>query len=185
MSTPCQKPQPTFYQKNSLTDDPCLISSDTKQAGEPGQYRLQNYYDETPCGPMHSAADTALSQPITQFRDGYGHAGHSGCAIQADSAMRLGSVITNTKAPQQLCTRLHLTVPYMGRGIGDPCTESSIKEGVDTSMKRQCNTLAGIHLPHQYTPLVPCLSEEIQDPLHIVPEANRADWTRGGYPSRQ
>ena len=88
-------------------------------------------------------------------------------------------------APQQLCTRLHLSVPYMGRGIGDPCTESSIKEGVDTSSRRQCNTLAGIHLPHQYTPLVPCVGNEIQDPTHIVPEANRADWVRGGYPSRQ
>jgi hypothetical protein len=146
-----------FYHKSSLKDEECLISSDNAQTAQPGTYHLQNFYDSQ-CGPLNRATDMALAQPMTQFRDGYGPAGHNGCTIQADSELRLGSKITNTRAPQQLCTRLHLTVPYMGRGIGDPCTESSIKEGVDTSSKKQCNTLAGIHLPHQFTPLVPCLS---------------------------
>jgi hypothetical protein len=176
---------PAFHHKSSLKDEACLISSDSAQTVEPGSYRLQNFYDAERCGPLHRATDLALTLPLMQFRDGYGYAGRGGCAIQADSALRLGSVITNTRAPQQLCARLHLSVPYMGRGLGDPCTESSIQEGVDTSSKRQCNTLAGIHLPHQYTPLVPCLEQEIQNPKHIVPEANRSDWVRGGYPSRQ
>lgn len=150
----------------------------------PGMYRLQNYNDCV-CGPMHGAAKAALTQPITQFRDGYGHAGQGGCVIQTDSKLRLGGAITNDRGPQTLHERMHLSVPYMGRGIGDPCAESGLKEGIDTSSKRQCNTLAGVHVPHQYTPLVPCLRDEIQNPAHLVPETNRTDWIRGGYPSRQ
>lgn len=173
----------SFYTKSAMKDDSCLVLSDTQQTQQPGEYRLQNFF-EPQCG-THNAASFALAQPLVQFKDGYGHSGHSGCAIHSDSNLRHGSVLTANRAPQQLQTRLHLTVPYMGRGIGDPCTESGLKEGVSTSSKRQCNTLAEIHIGHQYTPLVDCLKHEIQNPVHILHEDNKSDWIRGGYPSRQ
>jgi len=174
----------SFYTKDRLKDDSCLVMSDTKQSIQPGQYQLQNYFDQK-CNIQNETATVAHSQPLLQYKDGYGHGGYSGCAIQADSSLKYGPLITNNKSPQQLCTRLHLTVPYMGRGLGDACTESGLKEGVSTSTRKQCNSLAGIYIDHQYTPLVNCLKTEIQNPVHIVPEDNHTDWIRGGYPSRQ
>ena len=73
----------------------------------------------------------------------------------------------------------------MGRGLGDPCHESALQEGVQTSERKQCNTLAEVHLPHQYIPMIGCLEGEVQNPVHIMHEDNQADWVRGGYPSRQ
>ena len=34
-------------------------------------------------------------------------------------------------------------------------------------------------------PMIQKLSEEVQDPIHIVPEDSKADWVRGGLPTRQ
>ena len=172
-----------YYHQNRFKNDACFVATDTAQSTMPGQYRLQNYYDCT-CMPRQSMS-LALNQPVTQFRDGYGYVGQRGCLVENDSAFRNGSELTNKKGPISLYERPYLTVPYMGRGVGDPCTESSLKEGITTQERKQCNTLAGIHLPHQYTPLVDCLASEIQDPVHIVPEVNSQDWIRGGYPSRQ
>ena len=172
-----------FYFKGGLYEDNCAISSDTLQSSKPGTYNLQNFY-ECGCEPTQPAT-IALNQPITQFKDGYGYIGQKGCLVNNDSTLRKGSEITHDKGPQQLFERPFLTVPYMGRGIGDPCTETGLKEGVDTGQKRQCNTLAGVSIHHHFTPLVKCLKNNIQDPKHIVPEVNREDWIRGGYPSRQ
>jgi hypothetical protein len=172
-----------FHHKGSLKEDECLISSDTRQSLQPGQYKLQNFY-ECGCLPQQPAT-VALSQPITQYRDGYGSVGQRGCLVNNDSKMRNGSQLTRDKGPQQLFERPFLTVPYMGRGLGDPCSEKSLKEGVATYQNKQCNTLAGVTISNHFTPLIDCIKNTIQDPIHIVPEANKEDWIRGGYPSRQ
>jgi hypothetical protein len=196
MSTPLARPHPKtncatlesgcaapYYHQNRFKNDACFVATDTAQSTLPGQYQLQNYYDCT-CMPRQSMS-VALNQPVTQFKDGYGYVGQRGCLVENDTAFRHGSELTNKKGAITLHERPYLTVPYMGRGVGNPCKESELQEGITTQERKQCNTLAGIHLPHQYTPLVDCLAKEIQDPKHIVPEANRDDWIRGGYPSRQ
>lgn len=180
--TSCRQQQP-FYRQARIGTDSCYVSSDSRQSALPGNYMLQNYY-ACDCG-TGAAESIALSQPQTQYRDGYGYVGQGGCKVNNDSSLRNGRQLTHDKAPQQLFERPYLTVPYMGRGVGDPCTENNLQEGEDTSQKRQCNNLAGVVIPHQFTPLVPCLQRNIQDPIHIVPEVNREDWIRGGYPSRQ
>lgn len=177
------KATPLFYQRDRLGEDACLVSSDTRQSTQPGQYMLRNHY-ACDCG-IERSQEIALSHPQMQFRDGYGAVGQRGCMVGSDTRLRNGIELTHDKAPQQLFERPYLSVPYMGRGVGDPCTENSLQEGEDTSQKRQCNTLAGVSLPHVFSPLVPCLRDTIQDPVHLVEEANREDWIRGGYPSRQ
>lgn len=175
-----------FNHQNRFQNDPCYRSTETNQSTQPGMYKLHNFYDcrSQPTQTM----DIALTQPLTQFKDGHGSVGQKGNLVDTWSSMRNGKdggVLTNTGGPQTLNERAFLTVPYMGRGIGDPCTELALKEGSETFERKSCNTLADIHLPHQYTPLVDCLRQEVQNPQHILPEDNQADWMRGGYPSRQ
>jgi hypothetical protein len=167
-------------------DDTCYKTVEEKQSQAPHEYRVRNFYD---CGTTpRQTMDIALGQPLTQFRDGHGHIGQNGGMVDQHSAFRngeKGATLTNMRCVQTLDTRLHLTVPFMGRGLGDPNTELALKEGVSTHTQRQCNSLAGVSIPHQFTPLVDCIAKEIQDPIHIMPEDNKKDWTRGGYPSRQ
>ena len=180
LKSTCELP---YYHQNRFKNDACFLTTDSIQSTSPGQYQLQNFYD---CDSMpRRSMAVALNQPLTQYKDGFGYIGQRGNLVDTDSAFKLGTELTNKKGPITLQERPYLTVPYMGRGVGDPRTESSLKEGVTTQEKRQCNTLAGIHLPQQYTPLVECLKKEVQDPIHIIPEMNSKDWIRGGYPSRQ
>lgn len=175
-----------FNHQNRFQNDPCFVSTETIQSTQPGKYRLVNFYDSG-CRPKKTM-DIALTQPLTQFKDGHGSVGQNGCLVDTWSSMRNGKeggVLTNTRGQQTLYERAYLTVPYMGRGIGDPCAELALQEGTGTFERKACNTLSDIHLPHQFTPLVDCLRQEIQNPQHILPEDNRQDWMRGGYPSRQ
>ncbi len=72
----------------------------------------------------------------------------------------------------------------MGRSAGNMVLESQLSPGEDTSVKKSCNTLSGITIPHLFTPLVPHLDYNIQNPEHIVQEVVDQGWVRGGANSR-
>jgi hypothetical protein len=127
--------------------------------------------------------DIAMNEPTITYRDGYGWTGKDGCNIDADSQMRNAPNLTNMRVIQQLYTRPYTTVPYMGRGTTDTELESIMQSGEDTSQKKQCNTLSGIYID-RFVPLVPCLQQNVQNPVHLVEEVARKDWVRGGVPSR-
>ena len=177
----------SFNGLSRLQEDPCKIQGNAAQSAMPGMHRLSNFY---PCGISVPKQTTsiAMDHPTMLFRDGYGSVGQKGKLADTHSSLRNGDKgvqLTNTGGRRQLAVRPIATVPYMGRGLGNTCMESSLKEGIDTTERRQCNTLAEIYLPHQYTPLIECLHGEVQNPVHILHEANQKDWVRGGYPSRQ
>ena len=60
-----------------------------------------------------------------------------------------------------------------------------IRSGEDTFQQKPCNALAGVTIDNFFTPMVPCLRREVQDPKHIIPEDSMKCWVRGGLPSRQ
>ena len=51
--------------------------------------------------------------------------------------------------------------------------------------QKPCNSLAGVSLGNYFTPMIPKLSQEVQDTEHIIPEDSLQSWPRGGLPSRQ
>ena len=71
----------------------------------------------------------------------------------------------------------------MGRGPGNMNLESQLTPGEDTSANA-LNTLSGISIPHYFTPLVPHLDYNVQNPVHIVEEVADDGWVRGGANSR-
>ena len=177
----------SFNGLSHLHEDPCKIQGNAAQSAMPGMHSLSNFYPCTTSVPKQTTS-IAMNHPTMLFRDGYGSVGQQGKLADTYSSFRngdKGEQLTNTGGRHQLAVRPIATVPYMGRGQGDTCMESSLKEGVDTGERRECNTLSEIYLPHQYTPLIECLHGEVQNPVHILHEANQKDWVRGGYPSRQ
>lgn len=173
-----------LYNQSRLGNDKCEISTDTKQSEYSGKYMTSNYHSCDCNDP--NVSDIAYSQPNIYHRDGYGYTSMFGCNIDDDSKMRNGSIITHQgNSKIQLFARPYLSVPFMGRGIGNSCTESELITGDQTGIKRQCNTLSEINIPNYFTPLVPCLEHNVQNPKHLITESASKGWVRGGVPSRQ
>ena len=165
--------------KSRSYDDPCFIDVHTRQSMGPGKYLTANH-NHCECG-IPEVVKVATNVPQLYFRDGYGVAG---CKVDNSTNLRLGKTRKYPKCPNQLFTRPYLTVPFMGRGPGNMVLETQIIPGEDTSERRQCNTLAGITIPNFFTPLVDHLKDNIQNPVHIVPEVAMEGWVRGGSASR-
>jgi hypothetical protein len=166
-----------------LREDSCYLDTRTRQSEAPGMYNITNYHDCV-CEAPHTKT-VSLEQPIVQYRDGYGWTSTNGCNVDNDSQLRNAKNQTNPRLIQQLHPRPYLTVPYMGRGVGDVCEESYLRAGENTFQGRACNNLAGVHIEQQYYPQIPCLKENIQNPQHIITEDSDPAWIRGGQASRQ
>ena len=67
----------------------------------------------------------------------------------------------------------------------DVDVESVIKPGNFASDDRTCNSLSGVTIGNYFTPMIPKLQDEVQNPVHIIPEDSMQSWVRGGLPSRQ
>jgi hypothetical protein len=169
---------------NKLTrcgDDQCYTTSQTVQSYSICDY-MTTAYKDCDCAAQNVEA-IAMSEPTITYRDGYGWTSVDGCNIDADSSIRNAHNLTNMRYIQQLYTRPYATVPYMGRGSTDSVLESILQSGEDTSQKKQCNTLSGVYID-RFVPMVPCLAQNVQNPIHLVEEVAAKDWVRGGIPSR-
>ena len=125
----------------------------------------------------------AFDQPAVFYRDGYGWTTQNGTNVDTDSELRNARNLTNPRLIVRSQTRPYLTVPYMGRGQGDVCVESKLLSGESDNNRRPCNVLSGVYID-RFDPQVPCIKDNIQNPLNIIPEDSQKDWIRGGQPSR-
>tara|TARA_B100001123_G_scaffold447883_1_gene606894 strand:- start:420 stop:1058 length:639 start_codon:yes stop_codon:yes gene_type:complete len=173
-----------YDQQSNLQDDQCYVQWRMKNSQKPGNYMLNNYHSCDCTAPANR--NLALSQPTVNFQDGYGWTSINGCNIDADSKLRLNPAqLTNKNCKTVLNTRPYNTVPYMGRGVGNPKIELQLKEGTDTYQSRPCLDLTEENLTdYSFTPLVPNLKKNIQNPAHLIPEVADKGWVRGGIPSR-
>ena len=103
--------------------------------------------------------------------------------IDTESKLK-SSKITNEKEKNKklLNSRPFPTIPFMGAGethIVNPDLYSKLVSGTDTRVKKAGDSLAGVSID-RFIPLVPCLADNVQNPVHIIPEY----WVRGGESSR-
>ena len=166
-----------------LQDDKQALQIDNAQSLEPGVYKLENFYEKECRQP--SAREIQTSQVGINFSGGEGSIGRDGCLVDDNSYLRFHE-LTNLNNIHQLNTRLTLTTPYV-RGFYDVNNESYLISGDGTKRHRACNVLSGVSLlkDHIYTPQVKKLRENVQNPIHIIPENNMESWKRGGVSTRQ
>lgn len=169
-----------LYERTKLGYDCCYIDQQTKQSIGPGSYMVSNH-NSCQCS-IPEVVETATNLPQVYFHNGYNTP--SGCVIDESSILRVGKTRKYPKCPNQLFTRPYLTVPYMGKGPGNPYLETQLLPGEDTSQKRACNTLAEVTINNMFMPMVDHLHQNVQNPEHIIPEDALSGWTRGGNPSR-
>ena len=171
-----------IQQLTRLKQDNCYLNKNENTIIKPGEYYTKNFKD-CECN-AKITKNLSLEQPLTYYRDGFGWTSQNGCNIDKDSILRNSRNLTNYRDINQLQARPFLTVPYMGRGIGNVCDESILRNSEDTFQNRPCNNLAGVHIDRN-VPQLPCIKTTIQNPIHIIPEDSDCTWLRGGQPSRQ
>ena len=169
-----------LFGQNNLMYDKGTTLIDSQQRLGPGRYELDNMYG---CNcELPEARDLQLSQPAINFHAGYGSIGERGCLVDKNNDLR-DEVLTNKNYINQLPQKYN--AGFFGKGKYDPNVESVIQGGNLTSFgDRSCNVLSGVSIPNFYTPMIPRLSKEIQNTIHIIPEDNSEGWVRGGIPSR-
>jgi hypothetical protein len=160
-------------------DDKCFIDTDTRQSIGPGNYQVTSYYD-CECM-MPQTVKNATDNVTVPFKNGYGT--EQACVVDDGSKLRWGLQKKYPKCNQQLFPRPYAGW-FAGRGYLKPNEESELIFSEDTKVKRSCNTLSGITIPHQYTMLVDHLSANVQAPVHLIQEYNDPAWRRGGSDTR-
>lgn len=169
-----------IQQFTRIHDDPCDQTVQNKESGAPGMYQMTNMVPS----PAEAAA-TAYQQPAVPAAAGFGW---SAASIDVDSMLRNHAMQTNSPhCPMRGRTqaRPFATVPYMGRGRGEADLESRLIMPAFVRSGKDCGTISDTFYSNQFTPMIPYVAANIQNPVHLIPEVASAGWVRAGVPSRQ
>lgn len=168
-----------FDKEHRTGDDSCAIQSEMQQNDKISNYMLFNNYlgagdceNETQLLQNMSKLKEFATENNLRMRDGYGVI--NPCNIDRDSSMRFhGDLRDRTR--NQMFARTFQAVPNLGRGSVNTDSESKIQQGAPTWNTVDCDE----QQLNVFTPMIPCLAKNIQNPNNII-EA----WTRGGETTR-
>jgi hypothetical protein len=95
-----------------------------------------------------------------------------------------GNIMTSgrEKGDKLLQVDNYFGVPFKGNGetiLSDPDLKSKMLYGEITNFGKSSNSLSGISI-NRFTPLIPSISQNIQNPEHIIPSY----WVNGGLSTR-
>ena len=161
-------------------DDKCFIDINTRQSIGPGNYGVTNLYDCECLIP--NTVKNATDNVMMNFTNGYGT--ENACVVDDGSKLRIGLHRKYPKCNQQLFERPYKTVPLMAKGVFNADNDSVLKFAEDTRVKRSSNSLSGVSIANQFTPLIDHLFKNVQDPIHIIQESVESSWVRSGQASR-
>lgn len=165
-----------IYRLTHTRDDKCGIEQYFGQSVGPGNYATTNLVpDARKVNPM-------ASQNVMLFpREGFGYNNNN---IDSDSILRNQPEFKNKKCLIRQQARPFLTVPFMGGGRGNPEVESYLLHSEQVRQGKECGTVTEQEFTQQYTPLIPLVKENIQNPKNLVPEVASPGWIHGGLPTR-
>jgi hypothetical protein len=123
----------------------------------------------------------AVDQLQVYPREGYGYNNKS---IDIDSIIRNQPEFKNNRCNIRAQARPFLSVPYMGTGRGNADVESLLLRSEQVRQGKECGTVTEETFEGQYTPLIPVVKDNIQNPKNLVTEVAAAGWIRGGLPTR-
>ena len=144
-------------------------------------YNLENFY---PACPMNKAKDFALNQPNV-FYKGSHEGGIKGCEIETNNELKY-THISRPACKLTLNARPFLTVPYLGRGLGDTDDEFKLRTGqCDLNKKTVNNTMELNFSEHHNYPLMESMQDYVNNPAYKIENDAMEGWTRGGMSARE
>ena len=129
--------------------------------------------------------DMALSQPNINY-SGPKQMALDGCNVDVNSNLLIGSVQTNPRCRIDLQERPYKTVPFLGRGAGNPVLESQLVQGEQHSSRKSIDPSSEkSYIPLSQPELIPSLASTVNNPANLVEGVAAEGWIRGGLPSRE
>ena len=162
--------------RTKLKDDVCNENGDNKHNNNINDYMLSNYAS-CDCN-LGNILKTSTNNRGTIIKDGYGI---SNCNVNKDSTLRQSQVDRHYKSDLQLFPRPYLTTPSTISGQFKPNLESKLINAQPIKKHRQ---MQYVNQNNIFTPLVPNLQKNVQNPIHIIQQDVSENWIRGGIPSR-
>lgn len=171
----------TFDSMSRIGNDNTAIDQRTIQNTNNANHQLENFY---PACPMNSAIDFALNQPNVFYKGGH-EGGVKGCEIETNNELKY-THISRPACKLSLTKRPFLTVPYLGRGLGDSDTEFQLRTGENGLNKKSINnTMEQNFSEHHNYPLINPIQESINNPNYLIEEQAMYGWKRGGQSARE
>ena len=154
---------------NRMGLDDCALAANEKQNNKIDQYQLYN--PRADCNDKQFMDIAACNNMVPN--NGYGNS--DSCNIDTDSRLRNGAELTDKSTLNEQFRKCGANECEDEKNM----TENRMRRGNDFGLKR-CDTVSEAStLDLQFTPMVPCLKNNIQNANHIVPT-----WTWGGEPTR-
>lgn len=169
----------TFNSMASLKADIPDQTQQNLQNTRFGNYSVANYFSNST-----SNSQVKFASEIPGFVANGG--GVASAVIDVES--QLFNKMENERPVEklQLFERPFVTVPYLGRGGGDPTLEAQLQQG---QMIRDLKSVATVsekpYIDYQSYPLRDDLRSQVTNPARSVEEVAMNGWTRGGASARE
>jgi hypothetical protein len=171
----------TFNNMARIGDDSCSLTQQNIQDMKTGNYMLTNYFADD-CT-MKKSIQMATNQPDV-FYTGSHQVGVGGCNVDTNTDLT-HNLLSRPACKISLMQRPFATVPFLGRGKGNPTMESQIQQGDMRLKKKSTDPTSEVsHVNYSYTPLLPSIEATINNPANLVEGVAAEGWIRGGMPAR-
>jgi hypothetical protein len=129
--------------------------------------------------------DFATKQPDIMFNGLTNGLGLNPDNVDADTFLQLQKTQARSHEKVQLYQRPFVTVPYMGKGFGNPVLETQLLQGESTvHMKSVGTIMEQSFMPYSVMPVDGDMQEHVANPKYTVEEAALRGWVRGGSGTR-
>ena len=172
-----------FNTMSRMGNDVSDKSQKTIQNVKHGNYQLHNYHAADT--EMNAGISFALKQPNVNY-SGTHQTSLNGSNIDVNSQLLIDKNMLHTKGKVSLQERQYLSIPYLGKGKVDSTIEHGLFLGErESSRKSVLTTAEKSFIPLNNTPMIPEVSQNIQNPKNLVEGVASKGWIRGGLPSRE
>jgi hypothetical protein len=167
-----------FNNMGSLKSDMTDQTQENMQNTRFSNYSVSNYFS-------NNATDSQVSFATQQPGLFFGKGGIASSVIDIES--NLFNKIESERGTEklQLFARPFVTVPYLGRGGGNPVLESQLQQGETIRDLKSVSTISETtYIDYDKYPMSDTLRKQISNPANSVEELAMNGWIRGGASSR-
>lgn len=145
-------------------------------------YTLSNFFSEAK---SDAHVKFATTQPTITFNGVNGGSGVGGGVVDYESLLKLSVEQERPLEKVQLMQRPFATVPYLGRGAGNPDIESKLQQGEIVNHQKSVSTIMEkSFMDYSMHPTDSLMNERVANPAYSVEEAAMNGWVRGGSATR-
>lgn len=145
-----------------------------------GNYTVANYFSESN---NHSEINFATQQPTLMINARNG--------VSSNLIDNYSYIMNNTESERpleklSLNQRPFATVPYLGKGYGDPTLESQLQQGQMVCDRKSVATVSELsYMDYSTYPMMDDLRSRIGNPSYSIEESAMDGWVRGGSSARE